>query len=127
MTINYRLDPQPANSPDLNVLDLALFWSMATEYYATPAMNINELVGKILDMFAKYPFENILYSFLTLQAVMNKIIDHDGRNNYKLPHLGKKKMKSIFHLPKALPVTPKANEYDAIFECKQINEETINR
>ena len=80
---------QPPNSPDLNVLDSRLFWSMNTSYLKSPGMNFNDLYNKVIEMFEQYPYETIEKVFIILQAVMNSIIMVGGSNHYKLPHFTK--------------------------------------
>ena len=42
---------------------------------------------------------------------MNEIIDHDGENDYKIPHMGKDQLERQERLPIVLAVTKKAEEY----------------
>ena len=48
----------------------------------------------------EYPRENIHDIFITMQMVMNKVIEYVGGNDYKLEHIGKKKKAELL-----LPLT----------------------
>ena len=80
-------------------------------------------------MFEEYPMQKILDSFVTLQMVMNQIIEHLGINEYKLDHIAKHKKGSLDlfpgdidgpvsfpcnHSPICLTVTPTARLWDGV-------------
>ncbi len=90
---NLEIRPQPAQSPDLNVLDLCLFNSMQSMQAKQPFANIRDAVNRIDEVFENYCPEKLDNSFITLQAVMQLVFKHEGKNDYKLPHLGKDKKK----------------------------------
>ncbi|ETV65310.1 hypothetical protein H257_17911 [Aphanomyces astaci] len=58
---------QPSKSPDLNALDLGIFASIQS-------LQITKKLESI---------------FLTFQVVMRLVLEHDGDNNFALPHLKK--------------------------------------
>ncbi|KAF0733705.1 hypothetical protein Ae201684_009277 [Aphanomyces euteiches] len=62
---------QPPNSPDLNVLDLGFFASIQSLQLKKVSRTVDEL-------------ERV---FLTFQAVMRLVLEHDGDNKFALPHL----------------------------------------
>src|SRR5688572_24716288 len=74
---------QPPNSPSLTILDLELFCSMFFHYFTYPAKNRNKLQKKMIKMILEYLMENINNAFLTLQACMNKVIEHIGTTTIK--------------------------------------------
>lgn len=49
--------------------------------------------------------------WLTLMQVMNAIIEDDGRNDFKLPHMGKAKLEREGRLPTVLEVHPDVQAY----------------
>ena len=51
------------------------------------------------------------FVLLTLQSCLNKIIEHDGGNDYKIPHMGKESLWRRVLLPEVLHVTPAANAW----------------
>jgi hypothetical protein len=90
---------QPANSPDLNVLDLSLFRAFQTQELKQYADNTMELISATERAFQEYPYGKIDDAFLTLQYCMNEIIKVDGGNSYSLPPIGKQRLRSLGNLP----------------------------
>ena len=50
---------------------------------------IDNIVQAVLLSYAKISPTVLDRNFITLQSVMNKILEHDGHNNFKTPHLKK--------------------------------------
>ena len=82
-----RLRYQPPNSPDLNVLDLGYFRALQSVQYRSTCFNANQLIAAVNTAFDTMPANTLNSVFLTLQAVMELIMKHDGGNTFKLPHL----------------------------------------
>jgi hypothetical protein len=72
----FSLFNQPANSPDLNLNDLAFFVSSKAQYWKDSAQTIGEMIAKMAEIYANYPGEKLSSGFMTLQAVMNQLIEH---------------------------------------------------
>ena len=96
---NIRLQFQPPKSPDYNVLDLGFFSSIQSLQYKEIIRNSGELVQAVVDSFWKIPPKTLQNTFLTLQKVLECSIQHMGGNQYKLPHVGKEKMRRREQLP----------------------------
>jgi len=96
---NLKVLTQPANSPDLNVLDLGFFNALQGYNNTVQAENSETLIKSVQASFQAYPHHKLNRVFLTLQSVMNEIIDIYGDNDYKLPHMGKEKMEREGTLP----------------------------
>jgi hypothetical protein len=107
---------QPANSPDLNMNDLAFFVSSKAEYWKDPAQTIGGMIRKMAEIFANYPGEKVSSGFMTLQVVMNQIIEHDGGNEFRLGHIGKERCKRLGELPLRLDVHEEAAYWDVVNE-----------
>ena len=107
--LQLRLDirNQPANSPDLNVLDLGFFNSLQSLQLKHHTKTTEELVEIMEKVFAEYPCKKLDHVFLTLMGVMNEIIECDGGNNYALPHLNKWRLEMHGNLPRSITVTKK--------------------
>ena len=105
-----ELYSQPPNSPDLNILDLGLFRSLQAMYFKKTSSDIPAMIDNVILTYHEYDYRKINYIFLTLMSVMNKVIEHDGDNAYKLPHLGKAKMERVHGgvLPLVLDATEQA-------------------
>jgi hypothetical protein len=95
---------QAANSLDVNLNDLGFFWAIQS---ATNTVMENEmqLIKHVKQAYDEYPHEKINNCWLTLMSVFNCIIEDGGGNNYKIPHLGKQKLKHQGWLPYVLEVT----------------------
>ncbi|KAF0706813.1 hypothetical protein AaE_013932 [Aphanomyces astaci] len=80
---------QPANSPDLNILDLGFFNSIQALQQKMPAYTVDELIRNVENAFTNVPSVSLDNVFYTLQSVMECILETGGSNKYKLKHLGK--------------------------------------
>jgi hypothetical protein len=80
---------QPSNSSDTNMKGLTLFCAMQGLQYTKPLKNINELMENVMQAFLDNLMELCEKVWTIAQMVMNKIIQCDGVNIYKLPHTGK--------------------------------------
>lgn len=97
-----RLCCQPANSPDMNILDLGYFRSIQSLQHQCAPSNMAELVKAVEESFAALSRDKLDYIFLSLQACMLEVLKEKGGNKYKLPHLGKAKLSREDKLPKNL-------------------------
>lgn len=86
---NIMIQNQPANSPDLNVLDLGFFNSIQSLQIVKEANTVDELVQNVLEAWEEEPAQILDDVWLSLQNVMLQIMDRMGHNDYKLPHMGK--------------------------------------
>jgi hypothetical protein len=87
-----QLTCQPANSPDLNVLDLGFFNTIQSLQHQYLPRTIDELITAVQDCFQKLHHSTLNNTFLTLQTCMEDIILHDGNNNYKIRHMSKQQL-----------------------------------
>ncbi|XP_021731452.1 uncharacterized protein LOC110708858 [Chenopodium quinoa] len=102
--LNIQMIYQPAQSPDLNVLDLGLFNSIQSLQYHTFPTNLSELIKEVENAYTEFdPIVN-RNSWLTLQMVMLKILQHKGGNNFKTPHMAKERLENVGILPRNVPV-----------------------
>jgi hypothetical protein len=92
---NITLQFQPAQSPDLNVLDLAVFASMKRSKLKVNEFTVDSVMKSMTEIFWNFPEHKLTSAFGTLQAVMAEILDQGGGNDYQLPHWHKK-----YHLPR---------------------------
>jgi hypothetical protein len=84
---NIRLLFQPPNSPDLNVLDLGFFASILSIQYRQPTTGIENLINAVQRAFDDTNVDTLDNIFLTLQGVMQCILQHNGCNRYPLGRL----------------------------------------
>ena len=96
---------QPANSPDLNVLDLGYFNSIQSLQHKKNTNNIEELVAAVLQSFLELDRHTLNKVFLSHQQVMTQILLHDGGNDYKLPHMKKNSLARSGQLPVSITIT----------------------
>ncbi|KAF0702160.1 hypothetical protein AaE_016093 [Aphanomyces astaci] len=99
---SFQLAPQPANSPDLNVLDLGFFAALQSLQHRESARTIDDLVANVAKAFKDYPFERLDHTFMTLQSCLLETIRVAGDNTYKIPHLGKQRQARLGILPRNL-------------------------
>lgn len=119
LDLNLQITNQPANSPDLNVNDLGFFISLQKMQLKTPStmqlktlstMSI-QLKDAVEKAYHNYPSTSQSDVFLTLQAVMNCILEVEGGNNYELPHLGRRAFECQGILPTTLLAPPSAFKF----------------
>ncbi|WOH11073.1 hypothetical protein DCAR_0830552 [Daucus carota subsp. sativus] len=105
-----RLMCQPANSPDLNVLDHGFFSAIQSLRYKVCVRTIDELIDAVenaYETFSPVLSNNI---FLTLQSCMLEIMKTQGSNRYKLSHMKKNRLRRQGELPRQLKCDPKLIE-----------------
>jgi hypothetical protein len=83
---------QPANLPDLNTLDLAFFRAVQSLQYQKPANNLDEMIKIVHEAYTDLPLDVCKNVWTTAQLVMNQVLQCNGGNDYKLPHVGKLKI-----------------------------------
>ena len=97
--LNIRLMCQPANSPDLNVLDLGFFNAIQSLQHKEAPKTVDDLVNAVIKAFEDFSSSEFNKIFLTLQSCMVEIMKGKGWNNYKIPHIKKAVMQREGLLP----------------------------
>ena len=69
------------------------------------------MIKSVEKAYGEYPYRKLNHVWLTLQSCLNMIIENDGRNDYKIPHLGKESLERRGLLPGVLDVTPAATAW----------------
>ncbi|XP_057250640.1 uncharacterized protein LOC125497841 [Beta vulgaris subsp. vulgaris] len=95
---------QPAQSPDLNLLDLGFFRAIQSLQYKTFPTNVDELVKSVKEAYDAYDPRMINYTWVQLQLVMLEILKCKGGNDYKYPHIGKAKLDRQGKLPYTIEI-----------------------
>ncbi|KAJ0265244.1 hypothetical protein HA466_0015680 [Hirschfeldia incana] len=90
---------QPANSPDLNILDLGFFSAIQSLQHQTCPRTVADLVHAVEESFKRYSSEKVNYIFLTLQSCMKETMKTGGDNRYKIPHMKKATLDRENRLP----------------------------
>ncbi|KAK9740430.1 hypothetical protein RND81_03G034600 [Saponaria officinalis] len=90
---------QPANSPDLNILDLGHFRSIQTIQHEKSPKSVVQLVNAVVRSYEEITPVILNYTWLSLQNCMNSILKVHGNNCYKIPHMGKKRLERLNELP----------------------------
>jgi hypothetical protein len=97
---------QPANSPDLNVLDLGFFNAIQSLQHEESPRNVNELIDAVGRAFQDQPRNNLDNVFLSLQQAMMGAMSVGGGNSYTLAHMGKEKLRREELLPVSIMCPP---------------------
>ena len=97
--LNLTVFTQSPNLPDTNILDLCFFRAIQSFNDDCPA-NEEELIKSVEKAYGEYPYRKLNRVWLTLQSCLNMIIENDGGNGYKIPHL-----------PGVLDITPAATAW----------------
>ena len=110
LNLNVQLTCQPPNSPDLNVLDLGFFHSIQSLQHTASPTTIEELVAAVVNSYNALNHTTLNDIFLTLQTVMEACILHDGNNNFKTPHVYKRRLENGGQLPVSIPLSQELEE-----------------
>ena len=81
-----KLLNQPPNSPDLNVLDLGFSNAIPSLQHKKCAKILDDLVESVEFPYDEVKSDTILRNFVTLKHVINLIMQHEGCNQFKIPH-----------------------------------------
>ena len=108
--LNLTVYSQSPNSPDTNILNLDFFRAIQSFNNGCPA-NEEELIKSVEKAYGEYPMRKLNHVWLTLQSCFNMIIENDGGNDYKIPHMGKESLEWRGLLPWVLDITPTANAW----------------
>ena len=106
--LNLTVYTQSPNSPDTNILNLGFFRAIQSFNDDCPA-NEEELIKLVEKAYGEYLLHKLNHVWLTLQSCLNMIIENDGGNDYKIPHMGKESMERRGLLLQVLDITPTAN------------------
>jgi hypothetical protein len=93
---------QPANSPDMNVLDLGFFASLQSYTDTCSSKNMDELIENVINEYWRYDPFSLRKVFLTLHGCMIEVMKIGGGNRYKVPHIGKDRLQASGTLPRRL-------------------------
>ncbi|XP_019107167.1 uncharacterized protein LOC109136021 [Beta vulgaris subsp. vulgaris] len=105
-----RLINQPAQSPDMNVLDLGFFNAIQTLEDQIAPRTVKHLVKAMNKAYDKYDPKLCNHIWLTLQQVMKETLIVKGNNNYHIPHMGKKALERRGELPTSIILSPQLVE-----------------
>ncbi|XP_050229430.1 uncharacterized protein LOC126678579 [Mercurialis annua] len=97
-----RLMCQPANSPDLNILDLGFFSAIQSLQYKEAPKTVDELISAVARSYDSFDVRKSNRIFLSLQLCMIEIMQAKGSNKYKIPHINKAKLENLKELPSQL-------------------------
>jgi hypothetical protein len=100
--LDIQLVNQPANSPDLNVLDVGFFASLQSLTYERISRNLDDLIENVQKEFDNYDPTTLNRVFLILQGCMIEVMKHGGGNRYKIPHIDKDRLEALGMQPKSL-------------------------
>lgn len=103
-----RLRCQPPNSPDTNVLDLGFFNAIQSLQHQVPSRSIDDLIAATKNAFVELSETKLNFVFLSLQQCMKAIIESEGSNGYKIPHMGKERLERAGELPETITCDPEA-------------------
>lgn len=101
-----RLMCQPANSPDLNILDLGFFRAIQSLQHKKAPKSVDELVNAVVKSFEEYSVVLSNRIFLSLQLCMIEIMKARGSNKYSIPHMKKEMLERQGKLPRRMKCDP---------------------
>ncbi|XP_048496229.2 uncharacterized protein LOC125495524 [Beta vulgaris subsp. vulgaris] len=105
-----RLINQPAQSLDMNVLDLGFSNAIQTLKDQVAPRTVKQLVKAVKKAYDNYDPKLYNHIWLTLQQVMKETLIVKGNNNYHIPHMGNKSLERRAELPTCIVITPQLVE-----------------
>jgi hypothetical protein len=115
---------QPANSPNLNILDLGFFNALQSSYLDMSPKTSEEIMDCVTQAYNEYPANKLNRMWVTLQSIYNCVIETHGYNVYKIPHMNKEKLERENLQPRALFLSSDA--YDALVEMNEMGDDNTN-
>lgn len=100
--LDVKIREQPPNSPDLNILDLGIFRALQSKQFRKSPTNLMQLIQQTKETYEEYEASKLDDAWYTLQCVMNEIVDADGGNDFKIPHVGKRKLERMNALNRSI-------------------------
>jgi len=98
--VTVRFTEQPANSPDMNILDLGFFRALeARTHGLKAARTLDELIDNVGKAFDDYEPRLLNRIWLTHASVFNRVIADEGGNNFDIPHMKKDALEKEGALP----------------------------
>ena len=79
---NIQVVVQPAQSPDLNVDDLAFFHSLQSDVSLVAKENRHELLEAVEDCWKEYPEEKMSSVWVCLYSSFHGVLESGGKNDY---------------------------------------------
>jgi hypothetical protein len=95
---NMTFAAQPAQSPDMNILDLGYFRSIETLHFQNDCNTVQDLLDSVQSSFKSLHVDVLDNTFITLQLVLGKTLEFLGDNCFKPPHINKQKKIKNGHL-----------------------------
>jgi hypothetical protein len=92
--------------PDLNVLDLGFFNSIQSLQDRTTPRTEEQLIAEVERAYWASSPEILNKTFLTLQYMMEHIMKHEGKNDFRLGHIKKDALLRANDLPVSLSCDP---------------------
>lgn len=105
---NIEVVVQPAQSPDLNVLDLGFFSSLQRKVDETDPSCLAALFDHIDECYWEYDTDTLERVWQALFNVYNCILQEGGGNEYLLPHTGVRRRQDAGLLERCVAVDRKA-------------------
>uniref|UniRef100_M4BKB5 Uncharacterized protein n=1 Tax=Hyaloperonospora arabidopsidis (strain Emoy2) TaxID=559515 RepID=M4BKB5_HYAAE len=87
----------------MNVLDLDVFNSLQSVQYQIESLTTGVLIDDVNRALERISADTIDKTFLTLQKVMEKVIENEGGNNFQMPRVKKIHFARGAH-PSSLPI-----------------------
>jgi hypothetical protein len=115
---------QPAQSPDFNINDLSFFAAIQSLYYKVPGVNnVIACCNAVQASFEAFDPNKLNRAFLSLFMNYNMVLQNQGSNQYRIPHMGKERLEREGILPTTIEVHDFVVPDDIIEE--QINENEV--
>ena len=71
---------------------------------------IDSLIEHVTSAYWSYPTVQLDHAFITLQIVLDKTLKSRGSNGFKIPHIGKRKLRDEGLLLQNVPMSQGARE-----------------
>lgn len=112
---NIKINTQPAQSPDLNILDLGFFHSLQSRvaHVKHKAKNIDELITNVTAEYNNYDRDTLDHIWAHQIDCWRSILAVDGDNQYKKAHGGGRRRHK--NSTTAVDLTINIDDYNRVF------------
>ena len=94
-----------------NINDLGFFRALQSMYHGYCPNDEKEIIQYVHKTYTEYDYNKINNIWLTLMGCYNEIIKCNGDNDYKIPHMGKERLRRRGELPTTIEVMDSALQY----------------
>lgn len=90
LAVPIRIRLQPAQSPEFNLMDLGIWYSLdkQADYFIGDHRNIDDIINNVESAYNNYSVDKLHRVYAVYYVIMREVLKAHGGNHFKLPHTG---------------------------------------